>query len=75
MWDTVKRSNIHVVTAPEEQERENKAEAASEEITDQRSTGIKSFQQLSSLTAPVHLCAPQMGKPAREPACYPLWHW
>ena len=32
MWDTVKRSNIHVVTAPEEQERENKAEAVSEEI-------------------------------------------
>lgn len=32
MWDTVKRANIHVVTDPEERERENKAEAASEEI-------------------------------------------
>lgn len=32
MWDTVKRANIHVIRVPEEEERENGAEAISEEI-------------------------------------------
>lgn len=31
-WNTAKRSNTHVITAPEKQERENGAEAIFEEI-------------------------------------------